>query len=136
MRPLALTALLLAPALVAADPEPKKADKKPTITGQVEFPGKPAFPKGTVVTIQVQDVSLADAKAVVLGKKAIENPKGSPLPFEVEYDAEAAKKGVRFSLSVRVTAGGKLLYINDTHIAVITEGRVKNIKAPVIEVKR
>ena len=132
---LALAALLAAGLARAdkTDPPPKK----PTITGEVTFKDKPTFEKGTEVLIQVQDTSKADAKAVVLGKKTITDPKKTPIPFEVEYDDSKIKNTDRISLSVRISLKGKLLYINDTRIAVVNPpGKTKAVMAPVIAVKR
>lgn len=128
--------VVLSFAFAVDDPKAGKPAKKPAVTGTVEFTGKPTFPAGTVVTISVLDVSLADAPAKVLGKITIKDPRKTPIPFSVEYDGAAIKKGHMYALGVRIEANKKLLYINDTRISVITNGKVKDIKAPVKEIKR
>src|SRR5262245_52294232 len=135
--PLALLVALAAAGRADQTDPAKPPPKKPTVTGEVTFKDKPTFAKGTEVTIQVQDVSLAGGKAVVLGKKVIKDPMKTPIPFEVEYDGGKIKPRDRISLSVRITLGKKLLYINDTNIPVVNPpGKVKGVQAPVIAVKR
>jgi uncharacterized lipoprotein YbaY len=133
---LALLAALTVTARAEAD-DPAKPAKKPTLTGEVTFKDTPTFEEGTEVVIQVQDTSRADAKAVVLGTKTIKDPKKAPIAFEVEYDDSKIKPRDRISLSVRISHKGKLLYINDTRIAVVNPpGKTKAVMAPVVAVKR
>src|SRR5262245_51535419 len=109
MRTLSCLLLTLAAltSIHAADEKPAK--KKPTVSGKVEFARKPTFADGTVVMIQVQDTSIADRKAVVLGEKVIKNPKAGPIEFEIEYDGDRIKPRGRYSISCRITLDGKLL---------------------------
>jgi putative lipoprotein len=113
---------------------PKEEAKKPTITGSVEGPAGDLEP-GLVVSVKVQDISLADAAAVVLGEQIIRDPKAFPIPFAVPYDLEKTNRGVRFSIGVRIEKEGKLKFINDTNIPVIKDGPTKDVKAPVIKIK-
>lgn len=135
-----LTVLMLALyplALSAADPSPEPPAKKPVITGKITFKQKPAFPAGTVVEVSVLDVSRADAAATVLGKLTIKDPKTTPIPFAVEYDATQVRQGLMYALGVRISHKGALLYINDTRISVLTNGGgVTGIEAPVIAIRR
>src|SRR5262245_3264728 len=119
-------------------PDPAKPPaKKPTVSGEITFKDMPNFEKGTEVLIQVQDTSRAGAKAVVLGKATLKDPKKTPIAFTVEYDDSSIKPRDRISLSVRISLKGKLLYINDTNIPVVNPpGKTKDVKAPVIAVKR
>jgi uncharacterized lipoprotein YbaY len=123
---------------VSALAEDRPAKEKPKVSGSVEFKDKVKFEEGTKVTIQVQDTSIADKKAEVLGEKVI-NPKKTPIEFEIEYDGSKIKPRGRYTISCRITdKDGKLLFINDTSIPVITDKdrRTKDVKVPVIPVKR
>jgi len=113
---------------------PKEAEKKPAITGTVEGPAGELEP-GLVVTVKLQDVSLQDAAAKVLGEQVLRDPKAFPIAFSISYDPTQCKPGFRYSIGVRIEKEGKLKYINDTHIPVINEGPTKDVKAPVIKVK-
>jgi putative lipoprotein len=110
---------------------------KPKVTGMVEFKGDAEFDKETVAIIRIQDVSLADAPAKTIGEKKISDLKSFPIMFEVEYDPAEIKDGHTYALSVRIETKGKLDYINDTRIPVISKGSpTTDVKAPVIRVKR
>jgi uncharacterized lipoprotein YbaY len=118
----------------AADDKPKLAK----VTGAIELAGE-AMPFGpdTVVTVQIQDVSIADKAATVLGKVEIKDAKKFPIAFTVEYDPAKVNLRARIGLSVRITTGGKLAYINDTFIGVISGGNPnEGVKAKVIAIKR
>jgi putative lipoprotein len=116
----------------------EKKEEKTAITGTIEFKDGGELPAGAIVVVQLLDVSIADAKAEVLGKQEIKDAKKFPIPFRVEYDPAKVKlRGLRYSIGVRITVDGKLAYINDTNIAVISNGApTKDVKAPVIKIKR
>ena len=85
----------------------------------------------------LKDVSLADAPAKKVGEQVIKDLKKFPIPFEVEYDPAAIEKGHTYAVQVRIETKGRLDYINDTRIEVISNGKpAKDVKAPVIQVKR
>ena len=129
----AIALLILVP-LARAEDKPKEKAKKPTITGTITFVGTPTFAKGTKVKVMVEDTSLADAPAVVIGKLVIDDPKKTPIPFTVEYDGDKVKEGHRYTMRVRIEHDGKLKFINDTSIPVITGKPTKDVKVPVIAV--
>jgi putative lipoprotein len=131
-----LSGLLLVVVCLPASAEDKPKEK-PRVTGAIEFKQKPTFLEGTEVKIQIQDVSIADAKAVVLGEKIIKDPKKTPIAFEVEYDGDKIKQNGRYSITCRITHKGKLLYVTDVNVPVITgKGGTKDVKVPVAEIKR
>lgn len=92
------------------------------VTGEVTYRQRIALPEDAVVTVQLQDVSLADAPAEVLGEQVIETDgKQVPIPYEVEYDEEDIIENHTYSMSARITdGGGNLLFISDTVVPVIT----------------
>ena len=72
--------------------------------------------------MQIQDTSLADAPATVIGEQVIKTEgRQVPFDFEVIYDPNEIQDNHSYTMSVRITDGaGKLLFINDTVIPVIT----------------
>jgi len=95
-----------------------------TVTGTVTYLQRIALPPEAVVTVRIEDVSKADALAEVMGEQVIQT-KGAqvPIPFSVPYDPEKIIDNHTYSLRVRIEDGtGKLLFINDTSIPVITNG--------------
>ena len=76
------------------------------------------------MTTRIEDVSRADAPAEVIGEQVIQTQgKQVPIPFQVPYDANQIQENHSYSLRVRIENGaGKLLFINDTNVPVITRG--------------
>ncbi len=114
----------------------KAEDGKTTVSGNVIGPAG-ELEAGLVVTIRLQDVSLQDAPAKVLGEQTVRDPKAFPIPFSIAYDpTKVSDTGLRYGIGVRIEKDGKLRYINDTHIPVISDGHpTKDVKAPVIVIK-
>lgn len=94
------------------------------VTGTVTYLQRIALPPDAVVTVRIEDVSKADALAEVMGEQVIQT-KGAqvPIPFSVPYDPDKIIDNHTYSLRVWIEDGtGKLLFINDTSIPVITNG--------------
>lgn len=74
--------------------------------------------------VQIQDVSLADAPAKVVGEQMIDGGgKSLPIPYEVAYDATAIEDRNSYSMMIRIEGkDGSLIYISDTNTPVITNG--------------
>jgi putative lipoprotein len=72
--------------------------------------------------VSLQDVSLADAPAVVLDEQQGQVKGQVPLPFHLSYDPAQVKPGHRYSVSARIELDGKLLFISTEHHAVQLDG--------------
>src|SRR5262245_20427265 len=121
---MASLACLAAPAAGGAGEKDKDKDKdkKPAVTGTIEFRAKAVLGRGTVVSIQLQDVSKADVRAEVVGQQFIKDVEEFPIKFAVGYDPKAIKPNHTYALSIRILVRGKLEYLNDTRIPVLTRG--------------
>ncbi len=97
---------------------------QPQVTGTVSYLLRIALTPGSVIRVQVQDVTIADAPTTILGEQVIvTDGEQVPIPFVVSYPAAAIDESRRYSLSARITdADGRLLFISDTLIPVITGG--------------
>ncbi len=93
------------------------------VTGTVTYRERIALPPTAVVTVQLVDVSRADAPATVLGEQVIE-PGGKQVPFAfvIPYDPARIDARMSYAVQARIEDGGRLLFINDQHYAVITRG--------------
>lgn len=96
---------------------------QPQVTGTVTYLQRIALPEDAVVRVQLQDVSLMDAPADILGEQVfVTDGKQVPFSFVVSYPQSAIEENHRYSISARITDGeGKLLFINDTLVPVITD---------------
>ena len=93
-----------------------------TVSGTVTYRQRSALPPGSVITVQLQDVSRADAPATVLGEQQIAmDGKSVPVPYAITYDPSLIDPRFTYIVAARITAAdGQLLFISDTFIPVIT----------------
>ena len=109
--------------------------ERDTVSGTITFDGAAAIPDGSVLTIQLRDVSYQDAASILIAEQTIENPKRFPLDFSVQYDPDDIEQRAIYGLAIRITLGDRLLYINDTAFDVLTRGNPsRNVKTWVIAV--
>lgn len=87
------------------------------LSGTVFFRERIMLPDTAKVSVQLLDVSLADAPAKVLGE-AIASGKSPPYAYAIPYDPDAILPGHRYSVSARITDGEQLLFISTTHNSV------------------
>ena len=81
------------------------------------------IPEGAVVTVRLDDVSLADAPATTIGEQIIQGATEFPIPFVVKYNPEEIIENHTYAMTVRIEDGvGSLYYINTTAHNVITQG--------------
>jgi putative lipoprotein len=101
-----------------------KSSNKATVSGTATYLQRIALPPDAVMTTRIEDVSKADAPAEVISEQVIQTQgKQVPIPFEVSYEANQIQENHSYSLRVRIEDGaGKLLFINDTNVPVITRG--------------
>jgi putative lipoprotein len=101
-----------------------KSSDNAKVTGTATYLQRIALPPDAVMATRIEDVSKADAPAEVIGEQVIQTEgKQVPIPFEVSYDPNQIQENHSYSLRVRIEDGaGKLLFINDTSVPVITRG--------------
>jgi len=93
------------------------------VMGTVGFMQPLEIPSGSTLTVQLQDTSLQDVAAKVLGETVITDFTVIPIPFSVSYDPTAIDMRFTYSISARITDGaGNLIFINATAFNVITNG--------------
>ncbi|OEF04964.1 YbaY family lipoprotein [Vibrio genomosp. F10] len=108
-----------------------------SITGTVSYRERIALPENALVTVTLQDVSLADAPAVVIAKHRFEtNGSQVPFNFDLAYDSNKIQQRHTYSVSARIEVDGKLRFITDTRYAVITDmNKTQNVDLRLISVR-
>ncbi len=93
-----------------------------SVTGTVTYVQRIALPDDAVVNVQIQDTSLADAPAVVMGEQIIETAgQQVPIPYEVAYNPDEIQDNHTYTVRARIEDNeGNLLFTSDTAIPVIT----------------
>lgn len=110
------------------------------LTGEVMFRERMALPPGSVVQIELLDVSLADAPARQIAVQRLTGMVGSPIPYQLEFDKAAIEAGHRYALRAQITAAdGRLLFTSTSHHAAFDPGEnagrimVQHVAAPPAE---
>jgi uncharacterized lipoprotein YbaY len=105
---------------------------RPIVAGTVSYQQMIELSPDAVLTVQLQDVSKADAPATVIGETIVTEFDGIPIPFAVSYDPEVIDTRNTYALSVRITDGaGNLLFTNTTSYPVITQGNPSEVEVMV-----
>lgn len=107
-----------------------------SITGEAYYRERITMPAGSRLEVLLQDVSLADAAAVELGKFTIEDAGNPPYRFEISYNPADIKPGHRYTVRASLRNADVLIFTSDTFIPVINNGIVSEIQIPMISVAR
>jgi putative lipoprotein len=94
-----------------------------SVVGTVGYRHRIALPADAVVTVSLQDTTLADAPARTIGETTIET-KGAqvPIPFRIDYDPAGIDPSHVYSVRATIKAGGDLLFTSTTNYPVLTRG--------------
>jgi putative lipoprotein len=107
------------------------------IDGSVSTREPVALPADATLTVELLDVSKADAQAGRLARLSL--PGGGrqlPLPFELPYYRADVQPGHRYSVRATLTSsGGALLYTTTRHVPVLTEGAGKQVQLELQQVQ-
>ncbi|MGD8511510.1 MAG: YbaY family lipoprotein, partial [Gammaproteobacteria bacterium] len=75
----------------------------------------------------LEDISLADAPAVVVGRAQIDGQTSPPFEFSIDYDPETIDPRGRYAVRATITVGGQLWFTSDTVHPVITGDHGKTV---------
>lgn len=121
---------LLSALLVVAHAHAAPATPLDRIDGSVNSPARSVLPDDVTLTIELLDVSKADAKVERLARLSL--PGGGrqfPLVFELPYYRADIQASHRYSVRAMLTSsGGELLYTTAQHAAVLTQGAGKQVQ--------
>ena len=93
-----------------------------TLDGEVFYLQRMALPPSAILSVSLQDVSLADAPAVVLARQSGPINGQVPLPFHLQYDRQQIQSGHRYAISARIESEGKLLFVTTERHGVQLDG--------------
>jgi putative lipoprotein len=97
---------------------------QPSVTASITYLERMALPAGAVVSVELQDVSRADAPATVLSAQRIVTS-GEQVPFVVGlvYDPAAIGPSNRYVVRATITVDGALWFTTDRSYPVLTGGQ-------------
>ncbi|MFC3615457.1 YbaY family lipoprotein [Lutimaribacter marinistellae] len=92
-----------------------------TVEGTASYRERIAVLPGSVLEVQLLDVSRADAKADVLSSRRYAL-KGVPAGFELPYDDALIDERMRYVLRATISREGRLMFTTDRAYPVLTQG--------------
>lgn len=98
------------------------------VSGTVTYRERSALPPTAEITVQLQDVSRADAPAIVVAEQTIASGgKQVPFAFELAYDPAAIQDRNTYAVRATIRDGGQLLFTTTEAVLVLTQGRPRTV---------
>ncbi|MBZ9741255.1 MULTISPECIES: YbaY family lipoprotein [unclassified Mesorhizobium] len=97
---------------ILAVPELSVAAGK-TVSGEVIYRERIALPPSAVLSVQLADVSLADAPAKIIGEQTVKPAGQVPISFEIKFDPSLIEPRMTYALQARIVVDGRLMFISD-----------------------
>ncbi len=92
------------------------------VSGTVAYRERIALPDNAVLKVTLEDVSLADAKAIVIDSQSyITEGKQVPLPFTLSYQESKIDPRHTYNVRAQIFVDNKLIFTSDTAAHVITD---------------
>ena len=92
-----------------------------TIKGSAYYLEQIVLPPNAIFEAALEDVSLMDVRAPVLGNVVIESITSIPINFSIQYNSYDIKQRHRYNVRGRITVDGRLMFITDTAHPVLTD---------------
>lgn len=93
-----------------------------SVDGTATYRERIALPPDAVFEATLEDVSRADAAAIVLGRSRTEQPGNPPFSFSIPYDPTRIQPTHVYAVRAQVTVSGKLMFTTDRRYEVLTQG--------------
>ncbi|RTR34413.1 YbaY family lipoprotein [Shewanella atlantica] len=81
------------------------------IQGEIWFKERIALPQEAVLTVELKDVSLMDAPAIILAQFE-RSDVSTPAPFQFLIHRDQFESGHTYAIGAKITLNDKLLFIN------------------------
>ena len=94
-----------------------------TLSGNASYLQRIAMPPEAVLTVQVEDVSRADAPGIVLAKQQIPfNARQVPLAYSINIDSALVDPKHSYAIRATISVADKLRFTTTQHYPVLTPG--------------
>ena len=98
--------LILLPGAACQDRQPTEPDDNNTgdaaVTGTLTYRERIALPPGSVVEVELHDVTLLDVASRLIARQVITDPGQVPISFRLEYDREEIVAANRYAVQARI----------------------------------
>lgn len=107
---------------------PAQDPNAPVITGTASYKARVTMPAAAVFEATLEDVSRADAPAVVIASVRMERLDPPPFRFRIPYDPAKIVPGHRYVVRARITLNEVLRFTTDTAYPVLGPDGNKHVK--------
>ncbi len=103
-----------------------------TLTGTVTYQQRVALPPQALITVQLVDVSVADAPAEIVAQQVITaGGRQAPFNFELTYYLLKIQENHTYAVQARIEMDGQLTFISTTRYPVLTQGAPTTVEVVV-----
>lgn len=99
-----------------------------SVTGTATYRERLALPPAAVFEAVLEDISLADAPAVALGRTRVDPAGQVPIRFAIAYDPAALQPNRRYAVRAQILVGTQLMFTTDTVAPVLGSTGVSNVE--------
>ena len=97
------------------------------VKGTATFRERMTLPPDAVLEAQLEDVSRADAPAMVIARTEVKSARNPPIVFEIAYDPARIQPTHTYAVRATILAGGRPLFTTDTAYSVLTRGKPNTV---------
>ncbi len=116
-------AVLLAGAVALSWYTTRTAGPTAELAGTVSYRERIALPEGSVVEVQIRDVSRADAAADVVAETSITTRgENVPIPFTITYDPSQIDTRMTYAVFARILMNDSVRWITAEHVPFLENG--------------
>jgi len=98
------------------------------LKGTATYRERIALTPDAVFEVMLEDVSKADAPAVVVGSVRIDKPGQVPIRFEIPFDPARIDQSRSYSMRARIMVGQQLIFTTDQAYPVLTRGHGNEVQ--------
>ncbi len=126
MRVLVMAAALLVAG--CATERPRFAE----LGGTVTYHGRTVLLPDTQLRVTLSEAARADAPAQFIAETTVPGVTRVPVEFRIRFDPRAIDAKLVYTLTARVEREGRLLFVNDTEVRVLTGGAPSRVEIVVV----
>ena len=93
-----------------------------TLMGQVSYPDGARLGRTAVLEVTLEDISDANAAAIVIGTTRIPQPGQGPILFTVAYEPDRVVPAGRYAIRAQIVDGANKLFESAKPVRVLTQG--------------
>jgi putative lipoprotein len=112
----------------ASDEIPPELEDPARVSGTITYAQRVALPDDAVLRISLFAMVQPGSPGTLVNEETIAAPGQVPIPFEMWYRRDTIDPHRIYALRARIEAGGKIWFVNNELVPVITNGAYRNVR--------